>query len=360
MKWAKKEGKVEGIQFWDIFGNVTINNMELMPTKDDILDNNDDGDDNSNASDEDSVLNNQEVEEEAKRDKILDEAEENIDGYQELQRNYFNAREEEPDDKLETTLFNDDVNVPETCEINNDNDDISIESDDDDTYKDENSTKPNDDEADVDNKPEENIPSNEANIPRMQKEFVSNLRSYWGDSITGAMMDAKGSAAKLLKDYSQMSASLVTPQYNFMKGMKIFGDTGYDATVKDLEEKLIGRNCITMLDKDDVTNDIKNKALGYLLFLKCKQYGKIKDRGCVDSRPQQDYVTKEESIIPTILLSALMATCLVDALEHRKVMTVDVPGDFFQAGLNEGKDYYAKFTGAMVDMLCESYPECKT
>ena len=49
-----------------------------------------------------------------------------------------------------------------------------------------------------------------------------------------------------------------------------------------------------------------------------------------------------------------MGTCLVNALEGRKVMAVDVLGAFLQANLEKGEDYYVKFTGEMVKMLCRT------
>ena len=134
--------------------------------------------------------------------------------------------------------------------------------------------------------------------------------------------------------------------------MKTFCNAGYDATEKELEDNLIGQNCIKMLQKEEVTDNIKKDALGYLLFLKRKQCGKVKARGCVDGRPQQMYITKEESTTPTISLHALMATCLIDALEGRQTMTVDINGAFLQASLEDGKDDYVRFTSEMVDMLC--------
>ena len=66
------------------------------------------------------------------------------------------------------------------------------------------------------------------------------------------------------------------------------------------------------------------------MFLKRKRSGKIKGRGCADGRPQRDYITKEESSLPTVSLHALMASCVMDALDDRKVITVDIPGAFLQ------------------------------
>ena len=56
----------------------------------------------------------------------------------------------------------------------------------------------------------------------------------------------------------------------------------------------------------------------------------MKGRGCVDRRPQQEYITKEESSSPTMSLYALVGLCLMDAMEGRKVITVDIPSVFLQ------------------------------
>ena len=62
------------------------------------------------------------------------------------------------------------------------------------------------------------------------------------------------------------------------------------------------------------------------MFLKRKQRGKIKGRGCANGRPQQEYITKEESSSPTVSLYALMGIYLMDAIDNRKMITVDIPG----------------------------------
>ena len=67
-----------------------------------------------------------------------------------------------------------------------------------------------------------------------------------------------------------------------------------------------------MLSWKNLTWDIKKKALGYLMFLKRKQSGKMKAKGCVDGRPQRQYITKEKSSSPTVLLYALIGSCFMD------------------------------------------------
>ena len=70
-----------------------------------------------------------------------------------------------------------------------------------------------------------------------------------------------------------------------------------------------------MLQLSEVTGEVEKKALNYLLFLKQKRCGKIKSRGCANGRLQKDYVAREDSSSPTISLNALMAVCIMNAME---------------------------------------------
>ena len=62
--------------------------------------------------------------------------------------------------------------------------------------------------------------------------------------------------------------------YGYQKGLKIFGDDGYQATVKELRDNLIGQGCIDVLSKKDTTWDMQKGPLSYLMFLKRKRCGK--------------------------------------------------------------------------------------
>ena len=79
----------------------------------------------------------------------------------------------------------------------------------------------------------------------------------------------------------------------------------------------------------------------------------MKERGCADGRPQQEYVTKEESSSPTVSLYSLMGSCLKDAMDGR-VITVNIPGAFLQGNWSQDDHPgYIMFEGIMVDMICE-------
>ena len=51
----------------------------------------------------------------------------------------------------------------------------------------------------------------------------------------------------MMKEYFKIEASKSTPQYGFRKGLKLFGDKGYQAAKDKLEANLLGRDCIDML-----------------------------------------------------------------------------------------------------------------
>jgi hypothetical protein len=158
----------------------------------------------------------------------------------------------------------------------------------------------------------------------------------------------------VISGYGNLEATLSTPQYGFEKGLKVFGEDGYKATIKELD-------IIDMLSPDCITRDVFKMSLGYLMFLKRKRCGKIKARGCADGRPQREYITKDQSSSPTVANNALFDTCLVDAIEKRTVAICNIPGAFLQADWPQDEPCYIRFEGIMVDMICQiepSYVEC--
>ena len=107
------------------------------------------------------------------------------------------------------------------------------------------------------------------------------------------------------------------------------------------------------MQHNKVTHDIRKESLPYLMFLKRKRCGKIKGRECADGRKQREFISQEEASSPTVSAHALMATCIIDAIEGRNVATADIPGAFFQAMMDD--DVYIKFEGKMVEVLVGLY-----
>jgi hypothetical protein len=87
------------------------------------------------------------------------------------------------------------------------------------------------------------------------------------------------------------------------------------------------------------------------MFLKRKRCGRIKGRGCADGRPQRAYIPREGATSPTVSTQTLFLTCLIDAHEGRDVATVDIPGAFMQADMDDL--VHLRLAGKMVDLLLE-------
>jgi hypothetical protein len=183
---------------------------------------------------------------------------------------------------------------------------------------------------------------NELTVPH---ELESDLGPYW----TLAQL-CHAYVLSTITLYSNIEASKSTAQYGFNRGLKEFGELGYEATVKELDDNLLGMGAVRMLKPSEMNNNIRFEALNYLMFLKRKRCGKIKARGCANGRPQRGYITKDESSSPTVSIYALMTSCLMDAIKGRKVATCDIPGAFLQADWPADRDCYLKFEGAMNDM----------
>ena len=71
------------------------------------------------------------------------------------------------------------------------------------------------------------------------------------------------------------------------------------------------------------------------MFLKKKRDGSVKGRGCADGRKQRATTLKEDASSLTVAIEAVMLSCVIDALERRNVATVDIPGAFLQAEMDE-------------------------
>ena len=57
-------------------------------------------------------------------------------------------------------------------------------------------------------------------------------------------------------------------QYGFQKGLKVFKEMEFNATIKELDKNLIGKNIMDMLPAGSITHDMMKMSLAYLMFLK--------------------------------------------------------------------------------------------
>jgi hypothetical protein len=159
------------------------------------------------------------------------------------------------------------------------------------------------------------------------------------------------------RDYSHLHTTLediVMTQHTLKKGIKLFGQAGIEAVLKELQQ-LHDRRVLEPKHADALSYHERKGALQYLMFLKQKRSGKIKGRGCADGRKQREYLSKEEVSSPTVAIESVLLTCAIDALEHRDVATVDIPGAFMQADMDEV--VHMKLEGQMAELLVQLDPK---
>ena len=100
-----------------------------------------------------------------------------------------------------------------------------------------------------------------------------------------------------------------------------------------------------------VTNDMRAKALNYLMFLTCKQTSTVKGCGCTNRCKQKAYVKKEDTAAPTVAIYALLLSYLQDSTECRNVATCEIPSAFLQTDQSKDDKVIIKFVGPMVETL---------
>ena len=363
---GNEEGQPEGLEFSDMNGKITLDDFAA----------NDNNDDDSNASDADFKMD-EEYQDELDKERKLElkdnpdnDADPDSTGFgsddPDSQIDFFQNPIQQHNQGVEPVIFdnrtrsanNPTVTLTTTTPaakqecgsdkkkkypIINDGTHLIEEDLDDDLIQD-NTVVPNNDKV-IDAAVEE---------PSVPSELVSDLGSYWAFA-----QSSHAYVLNTIASYNNIEASKSTPQYGFNRGLKEFKDLGYEATVKELDDNLLGMNAVKMLNPSEVNQHIRYEALNYLMFLKRKRCGKIKARGCADGRPQREYITKEESSSPTVSIYALMTSCLMDAIEGRYVATCDIPGAFLQADWPADHDCWLKFDGVMVGMICKINPEYK-
>ena len=147
--------------------------------------------------------------------------------------------------------------------------------------------------------------------------------------------------------------SFLTEQMSASKGLKKFGRQGAEAVKKELEQ-LVYRKVMHGKPPKQMNHSERRAALRYLMFLKQKRCGKIKARGCADGRKQRIYKSKSETSSPTIHTESLFLSSIIDAMERRNVATVDIPGAFMQADIDE--IIHVKLVGDLARLLIRVDP----
>jgi hypothetical protein len=74
------------------------------------------------------------------------------------------------------------------------------------------------------------------------------------------------------------------------------------------------------------------------MFVVKKHTGETKARLVGGGNKQRDYLTKEDSSLPTLATKSVLLTLIVDADEKRDVPIIDIPNAFIQTRVDDKKD----------------------
>ena len=70
----------------------------------------------------------------------------------------------------------------------------------------------------------------------------------------------------------------------------------------------------------------------------------IKGRVFADVRKQRNWISKEDTSLPTVSTESLMISCMIDTTESKDVATDDIPGAVLQTEHDKG-DIHIKMEG---------------
>ena len=146
----------------------------------------------------------------------------------------------------------------------------------------------------------------------------------------------------------------VLTQYTLKKGLQVFGPPGVEAVYKELQQ-LHQHRVGEPRDAATLSKTQKKNALGYLMFLKRKQTGQIKGRGCADGCKQHLNTPKDAASSPTVATESVLLSCVIDAKERRDVATVDIPGAFMQGVQDE--TVHMHLEGTLAELLTKCDPK---
>ena len=145
--------------------------------------------------------------------------------------------------------------------------------------------------------------------------------------------------------------------YSLNKGIKKFGESGKQAVNKELKQ-VHDRVVFEPIHVKDLTPLERKRAMESLLFLVEKRDGRIKARMCANGSTQREYIPREDASSPTAATESVLITGVIEAKQHRDVMTNDIPNAFVQTPVDTtGEKIIMKIQGKLVDHLLQIAPE---
>eukprot|EP00957_Ditylum_brightwellii_P144028 10974255-Ditylum_brightwellii.AAC.1 len=143
-------------------------------------------------------------------------------------------------------------------------------------------------------------------------------------------------------------------QYHVSKGLKVFGKEGTDAVLSELKQ-LHEHMVMDPKRPEKCLCKEKRDLLQYLMFLTKKRCSHIKGCGYTYSQKQITCMPNDDTSAPIVVTEALMFPCIIDTLEGRDVVTVDIPDTIMQADMDD--IVHMKIEGTMSELLTKIDPK---
>lgn len=161
--------------------------------------------------------------------------------------------------------------------------------------------------------------------------------------------------AEMLVNPKGKTAHQFVQSYSLMKGLKKFGQKGREAAYKEMKQ-LHERVVFKPIKVAELTEQERRRAMESLIFLVEKRDGTVKGRTCANGSTQREYMDRDEAASPTAMTESIIITSVIDAKQHRDIMTADIPNAFVQTDIDKkeiGERIIMKIRGPLVDMLLE-------
>jgi hypothetical protein len=111
----------------------------------------------------------------------------------------------------------------------------------------------------------------------------------------------------------------------------------------------------TPVHAHELTSDQKRQALESLIFLTKKRCGRIKAQVCANGSKQRSYILKENAVSPTVATDSVFITSAMEAHARRHVMTMDIPGAFLHAEMDE--EIHMLLCGQLAELMVKIDPK---
>ena len=129
---------------------------------------------------------------------------------------------------------------------------------------------------------------------------------------------------------------ILVQQYNFKKGLELFGDRAEAATTKELQQ-IHDVGTYVPQDVKELIRAERLKALSALMFIVEKRNGDIKARKCAVGSNQRTFpgYVKSEWASPTVSTDGVIIISAIEAHQGRDIAVIGLPNAFLNADNNE-------------------------